>query len=177
VQDCPKLEQATLVLAFTGWMDGGDVSTGHRQPAGEPGGSPTGRPDRPGTLLHLQFPGVDGDRRPIPAGSRDRGRAPQGHGDAVQPVLPPRAGLAAVVRGERAEPAVADLRRLRIRLGAPGRRQADSIRRFLRRLGAPYPAAAPVCEQFSGGSAARNEAALRHAGEQLQGTGSFTTLP
>lgn len=28
LQDCPKLEQATLVLAFTGWMDGGDVSTG-----------------------------------------------------------------------------------------------------------------------------------------------------
>jgi proteasome assembly chaperone (PAC2) family protein len=28
VQDCPALEQATLVLAFNGWMDGGDVSTG-----------------------------------------------------------------------------------------------------------------------------------------------------
>ena len=25
---CPKLPQATLVLAFSGWMDGGDVSTG-----------------------------------------------------------------------------------------------------------------------------------------------------
>ena len=25
---CPRLEQATLVLAFSGWMDGGDVSTG-----------------------------------------------------------------------------------------------------------------------------------------------------
>ena len=25
---CPKLENATLVLAFSGWMDGGDVSTG-----------------------------------------------------------------------------------------------------------------------------------------------------
>src|SRR6516162_6625776 len=24
----PSLDQATLVLAFTGWMDGGDVSTG-----------------------------------------------------------------------------------------------------------------------------------------------------
>jgi hypothetical protein len=28
VHDCPPLDQATLVLAFTGWMDGGDVSTG-----------------------------------------------------------------------------------------------------------------------------------------------------
>src|SRR3954454_7506741 len=28
VQDCPALDRATLVLAFTGWMDGGDVSTG-----------------------------------------------------------------------------------------------------------------------------------------------------
>ena len=28
LRDCPKLNQATLVLAFTGWMDGGDVSTG-----------------------------------------------------------------------------------------------------------------------------------------------------
>src|SRR5919204_3900792 len=28
VHDCPALDQATLVLAFTGWMDGGDVSTG-----------------------------------------------------------------------------------------------------------------------------------------------------
>src|SRR5262245_36431211 len=28
IQDCPSLDQATLVLAFTGWMDGGDVSTG-----------------------------------------------------------------------------------------------------------------------------------------------------
>src|SRR4051812_47648534 len=28
VHDCPTLDQATLVLAFTGWMDGGDVSTG-----------------------------------------------------------------------------------------------------------------------------------------------------
>jgi hypothetical protein len=26
--DCPVLDQATLVLALTGWMDGGDVSTG-----------------------------------------------------------------------------------------------------------------------------------------------------
>ena len=28
VRDCPTLDGATLVLAFTGWMDGGDVSTG-----------------------------------------------------------------------------------------------------------------------------------------------------
>ena len=28
IRRCPKLEGATLVLAFTGWMDGGDVSTG-----------------------------------------------------------------------------------------------------------------------------------------------------
>jgi proteasome assembly chaperone (PAC2) family protein len=28
LEHCPVLEQATLVLAFTGWMDGGDVSTG-----------------------------------------------------------------------------------------------------------------------------------------------------
>jgi proteasome assembly chaperone (PAC2) family protein len=28
IQRCPTLERATLVLAFSGWMDGGDVSTG-----------------------------------------------------------------------------------------------------------------------------------------------------
>jgi len=28
IRDCPQLVDATLVLAFTGWMDGGDVSTG-----------------------------------------------------------------------------------------------------------------------------------------------------
>lgn len=28
LNDCPTLDRATLVLAFTGWMDGGDVSTG-----------------------------------------------------------------------------------------------------------------------------------------------------
>lgn len=28
LRDWPKLNRATLVLAFTGWMDGGDVSTG-----------------------------------------------------------------------------------------------------------------------------------------------------
>ncbi len=28
MDQCPKLEGGTLVLAFTGWMDGGDVSTG-----------------------------------------------------------------------------------------------------------------------------------------------------
>jgi proteasome assembly chaperone (PAC2) family protein len=28
IHDRPTLDQATLVLAFTGWMDGGDVSTG-----------------------------------------------------------------------------------------------------------------------------------------------------
>ena len=28
LHDCPKLDRATLVLAFSGWMDGGDVSTG-----------------------------------------------------------------------------------------------------------------------------------------------------
>jgi proteasome assembly chaperone (PAC2) family protein len=28
ISDCPALDRATLVLAFTGWMDGGDVSTG-----------------------------------------------------------------------------------------------------------------------------------------------------
>jgi proteasome assembly chaperone (PAC2) family protein len=27
-RDCPTLHRATLVLAFSGWMDGGDVSTG-----------------------------------------------------------------------------------------------------------------------------------------------------
>ena len=27
-RDCPPLHQATLVLAFSGWMDGGEVSTG-----------------------------------------------------------------------------------------------------------------------------------------------------
>src|SRR5271169_5816653 len=26
--DCPALENATMVLSFTGWMDGGNVSTG-----------------------------------------------------------------------------------------------------------------------------------------------------
>src|SRR5438270_1867305 len=28
IRDRPVLDRATLVLAFTGWMDGGDVSTG-----------------------------------------------------------------------------------------------------------------------------------------------------
>ena len=28
IDNCPKLDEATLVLAFSGWMDGGDVSTG-----------------------------------------------------------------------------------------------------------------------------------------------------
>jgi proteasome assembly chaperone (PAC2) family protein len=28
IHESPKLQQATLVLAFSGWMDGGDVSTG-----------------------------------------------------------------------------------------------------------------------------------------------------
>jgi proteasome assembly chaperone (PAC2) family protein len=28
LEQCPRLERATLVLALTGWMDGGDVSTG-----------------------------------------------------------------------------------------------------------------------------------------------------
>src|SRR5947209_3257084 len=28
IDHCPALESATLVLAFSGWMDGGDVSTG-----------------------------------------------------------------------------------------------------------------------------------------------------
>jgi len=28
IRNCPTMEDATLVLAFTGWMDGGDVSTG-----------------------------------------------------------------------------------------------------------------------------------------------------
>ena len=28
VRRVPELAQATLVLAFSGWMDGGDVSTG-----------------------------------------------------------------------------------------------------------------------------------------------------
>src|SRR5271156_812734 len=28
IDHCPALDQATLVLALSGWMDGGDVSTG-----------------------------------------------------------------------------------------------------------------------------------------------------
>jgi hypothetical protein len=28
IRHCPTLDRATMVLAFTGWMDGGDVSTG-----------------------------------------------------------------------------------------------------------------------------------------------------
>src|SRR5262245_7148018 len=28
IHECPRLDRGTLVLALTGWMDGGDVSTG-----------------------------------------------------------------------------------------------------------------------------------------------------
>src|SRR5437660_4269108 len=57
VRDCPALDGATLVLAFTGWMDGGDVSTGTvRRLVDLLGARPVGEID-PEPFYLYSFPG------------------------------------------------------------------------------------------------------------------------
>src|SRR6266480_3831508 len=57
VRDCPALHEATLVLAFNGWMDGGDVSTGTvRRLVDLLGARPVAEID-PGPFYLLNFPG------------------------------------------------------------------------------------------------------------------------
>jgi len=57
VHDCPALHEATLVLAFNGWMDGGDVSTGTvRRLVDLLGARPVAEID-PDPFYLLNFPG------------------------------------------------------------------------------------------------------------------------
>jgi proteasome assembly chaperone (PAC2) family protein len=57
LRDCPTLDRATLVLAFSGWMDGGDVSTGTVQRLVDLlGGRPVAEID-PEPFYVLNFPG------------------------------------------------------------------------------------------------------------------------
>ncbi len=63
------------MLAFSGWMDGGDVSTGTVEPLVELTRGATDCRDRSRAVLHLQLPRLDGGRRAVPAAYRDRRRA------------------------------------------------------------------------------------------------------
>jgi hypothetical protein len=57
IRHCPALDRATLVLAFTGWMDGGDVSTGTvRRLVGRLGAPPVAEID-PDPFYLFNFPG------------------------------------------------------------------------------------------------------------------------
>jgi len=57
VRACPALHEATLVLAFSGWMDGGEVSTGTvRRLVGLLGAEPVAEID-PEPFYLLNFPG------------------------------------------------------------------------------------------------------------------------
>ena len=76
MHESPSLHNATLVLAFTGWMDGGDVSTGTvrhwcicctRKPIAE---------IDPNRFTSTTYP-ARWRWRPVPAAGDDRGRADQ----------------------------------------------------------------------------------------------------
>jgi hypothetical protein len=57
IHNCPALDEATLVLGFSGWMDGGDVSTGTvRRLVGLLGAEPVAEIDADPFYL-LNFPG------------------------------------------------------------------------------------------------------------------------
>ncbi len=56
ILDAPRLADATLLLALTGWMDGGEVSTGTVKQIME-GAPRRRRPRRAGRVLHRQLPG------------------------------------------------------------------------------------------------------------------------
>src|SRR5436190_10771935 len=58
IQRCPTLERATLVLAFTGWMDGGDVSTGTVRRLVDLLGAPRIADIDPEPFYLLNFPGT-----------------------------------------------------------------------------------------------------------------------
>ena len=67
IHESPALHQATLVLAFTGWMDGGDVSTGTVQRLVTLLGRQADRRYRSRAVLHLQRARPDGGRRHVSA--------------------------------------------------------------------------------------------------------------
>ena len=87
IHETPSLTDATLVLAFSGWMDGGDVSTGTVERLVDLlDAEPIAEID-PEPFYIYNFPGLDGNRRPVPAAHRDRRRHGQVDRHADQHVL------------------------------------------------------------------------------------------
>ena len=174
--DCPALDNATLVLSFTGWMDGGNVSTGTVERLVDSAQRAADRPDRSRAVLHLQLPRSDGSGGLVPALCRGRGRRAEEHRHAVEHVLLPRAGAAGAVRRQGAEPELAGLRRLHFPPGEAGGGEADPVRRLVRRIGAAHPRAAAFHFLQRRRDAGRN-GALRRAAERLRRAGLVHQFP
>ena len=122
IDRCPKLPNATLVLAFSGWMDGGDVSTGTvRRLIDLLGAEPFAEID-PEPFYIYNFPGsmeLTSLFRPL---RRNRRRPGQVDRHAVEQVLCSPAGQSDPLPRQGAEPALADVWRLHLSACRRGRR-------------------------------------------------------
>ena len=67
IVEIPKLNNATMLLALTGWMDGGDVSTGTVKTMMDGRELQAVARIEPDAFYIYNFPGSHGDRRPVPA--------------------------------------------------------------------------------------------------------------
>ena len=161
LDETPSLHDATLVLAFTGWMDGGDVSTGTVQHlVALLGARPMAEID-PEPFYIYNVPGpmeVAAMFRPhveIEEGLIKKFDWPSNtfYGN---PATQHRA-----VHRPRAALAMADLRPLHVPIGPAGGREPHRVRRLVRRAGAAHAAAAAVRDLFRGATAAGNGAVCR----------------
>ena len=89
LEDCPTMDNATLVLSFTGWMDGGNVSTGTVERLVDLLSARQVAQIDPEPFYIYNFPGpmeVAALFRPY-----DHGDAPEGDAHLAHLGLPPRA--------------------------------------------------------------------------------------
>ena len=134
LRDCPKLNRATLVLAFTGWMDGGDVSTGtvkrlvhllEAEPVANIDPEPFYLYNVPGSMeiAALFRPQVEIEDGLIKSVEHAR-----------EHVLRPPSGKPGAVHRQGAQLALADVRRVRLGVCQSGRSPPHSVHRFVRRF-------------------------------------------
>ena len=174
IHETASLDKATLVLAFTGWMDGGDVSTGtvqhlvhvlHAKPIAEIDPEPFYIYNVPGPMevAELFRPPVA-----IEAGLVKQIELPSnifyGHTPANLVLF---VGKEPHLRWRTFGECI-------LPVGAAMGHPADRLRRLIRRPGAAHPPAAPVRHVLDCGLAAGN-GRVRRPPQRLSGPASFAT--
>ena len=170
VGDCPALDNATLVLAFTGWMDGGNVSTGTVERLVDLlGARPIAQID-PEPFYIYNFPG------PMEVAALFRPYVEIEDGVLKSIAMPSSTFYchepARLVLFVGKEPNLnwRAYRRVHFSPGEAGGGAADSVRRLVRRIGAAHPRAAAVHFLQRRRDAGR-DGALRRAAQRLRRAG------